>query len=238
MIGQSSRFASEGGVIVSHAPSRAHLFARMFRAVAIMTPLVLAILLTLAVAWEMRAAPLTWFDGILSPPGQPDLYPSKWLTLSHAIVPVVFLLSNLVNRRYGEHFAMAHVVASWSCAALIALAVIFRIDPSLAISGALPSVRVAAAFLGAMSIGQLVGVFVFDRTRGVEWWRAPLYSALAASFVAVVTFYVAGYGGGDWIWLNRMAVDAGVKVVMAFALLAPYYLLRPIVRPLGGLGGF
>jgi uncharacterized PurR-regulated membrane protein YhhQ (DUF165 family) len=238
MIGQSSRLAAEGGVVVSHAPSRAHVIARIFRAVARMTAPVLATLLTLALAWEMRAAPLTWFDGVLSPLGRPDLFPSQWLNVGHAIVPVVFLLSNLVNRRYGEHFAIAHVIASWTCAALVALAVIYRIDPSLAIPGELPGIRVAGAFLGAMAIGQLAGVYVFDRTRGVEWWRAPLYSALASSFIAMFLFYVAGYIGGDWIWLNHMSVDAGVKAVMAFALLAPYYLLRPIVRPLGGLGGF
>jgi queuosine precursor transporter len=238
MIGQSTRYSAEGGVIVSHAPSRAHLLARILRAVANMTPLVLASLLTLALAWEMRAAPLTWFDGILSPPDRPDLYPSQWLTIGHAIVPVVFLLSNLVSRRFGEHFAIAHVIVSWTCAALIALAVIFRIDPSLATSGQLPTVRVAAAFLGAMSIGQLAGVYVFDRTRGVDWWSAPLYSALAASFIAMILFYVAGYAGGDGVWLNHMSVDLGVKAFMAFALLVPYFLLRPIVRPLGGLGGF
>jgi queuosine precursor transporter len=238
MIGQSSRLAAEGGEIVSHAPSRAHLIARILRAIANMTAPVLACLLTLELAWEMRTAQLTWFDGILSPPGRPDLYPSQWLTVGHAIVPVVFLLANLVNRRYGEHFAMAFVVASWSFAALIGLAVIFHLDPSLITAGNLPPLRVAAAFLGAMAIGQLVGVYIFDRTRGVEWWRAPLYSSLASSFVAMILFYVVGYAGGDWIWLNHMSVDLGVKAFMSFALLAPYYLLRPIVRPLGGLGGF
>ena len=199
---------------------------------------VLASVLTIAVAWEMRAAPLTWFDGVLSPAGQPDLYPSQWLTIGHAIVPVLFLLNNLVNRRYGEHFALAHVIASWTTATLIALAAIFRLDPSFVVADQLPNARVAAAFLGAMMIGQLAGVFVFDRTRGVEWWRAPLYSALASSFLAMFLFYVLAYIGGDWIWLNRMSVDAGVKAAMSFALLVPYLILRPIVRPLGGLGGY
>jgi len=36
-----------------------------------------------------------------------------------------------------------------------------------------------------MILGQLAGSFVFDRTRGVIWWQAPLYSALASSFVAI-----------------------------------------------------
>jgi len=238
MIGQSSRLAVQGGEIVSHAPSRAHWIARALRAVASLTAPVLASVLTLALAWQMRAAPLTLFDGILSPPGRPEFYPSQWLTVGHAIVPVVFLLTNLVNRRYGEHYAIAHVIASWVCAALLALAMIFRIDPDLPGAGQIPILRVAAAFLGAMMIGQLAGVFVFDRTRSVEWWRAPLYGALASSFLGMLLFYIAGYIGGDWIWLNRMSVDAGVKAAMSFALLVPYLLLRPVVRPLGGLGGY
>jgi hypothetical protein len=35
-----------------------------------------------------------------------------------------------------------------------------------------------------------------------------------------------------------MSIDAGVKAAMSFALLIPYFALRPIVRPSGGLGGF
>ena len=237
MAGQMSRLAAEGGIVVSHAP-RAKWVARGLIAVIRLTLPVLASVATLVLAWELRATPLTLLDGILSPADQPELYPSQWLSVGHAIVPVVFLLTNLVNRRYGEHFAIAHVIASWSCAAVLALAMIYRIDPDLPAAGAMPTVRVAAAFLAAMMLGQLAGVYVFDRTRGVVWWNAPFYSAITSSFVAVLLFYVVGYAGGDWIWLNHMTIDVGVKAAMSFALLAPYLLLRPIVRPLGGLGGY
>lgn len=238
MIGQSSRLAVEGGEIVSHAPSRAHWLTRALTATAKMTPPVIATILTLALAWQMRATPLIWFDGILSPPGQPEFYPSHWLTVGHAIVPVAYFVNILVNRRYGEHFAIAHVLASWACTVLLALAMIAHIVPSLPIGGDLPSARTIAAFLAAMMLGQLLGVFVFDRTRGVEWWRAPVYGALASSFAYVFIFYPAAYAGGDWIWLNHLSVDAGVKAAMSFLLLLPYLILRPVVRPLGGLGGY
>jgi uncharacterized PurR-regulated membrane protein YhhQ (DUF165 family) len=238
MNGQMSRLAAEGGVVVSHGGPRTNGLARFAMAVASLSLPVLVSVATLVLAWEMRATPLMLFDGILSPPGRPELYPSTWLTMGHAVVPVVFLLTNLVNRRYGEHLAIAHVLSSWTLTALLALAVIYRVDPNLPLAGEAVGVRVAASFLGAMMIGQLAGVFVFDRTRGVVWWKAPLYSALTSSFVAMFLFYIVAYIGSDWIWLNHMSVDAGVKAAMSFALLAPYLILRPIVRPLGGLGGF
>lgn len=202
----------------------------MARDVALLSAPVVMAVLTLMIAWQFRLTPLTVFDGVLSPRGVPELYPSTWLTVGHAIVPVVFLIANLVNRRLGDDYTIAHVLVSW---ALVAVGAAVLIAPADA-----PSVRVAVTFLGAMVLGQLAGTFVFDRTRGVVWWKAPLYGALTSSFVAMFLFYPLAYLGGDWIWLNRMSVDAGTKAAMSFLLLVPYYLLRPIVRPGGGLGGF
>lgn len=225
-----SRLTAQGGTIVSHAPPRAHWLVRIARDVALLSAPVVMAVLTLLIAWQFRLTPLTVFDGVLSPRGVPELYPSTWLTVGHAIVPVVFLITNLVNRRLGDDYTIAHVLASW---ALVAVGAAVLIAPADA-----PSVRVAVTFLGAMVLGQLAGTFVFDRTRGVVWWKAPLYGALTSSFVAMFLFYPLAYLGGDWIWLNRMSVDAGTKAAMSFLLLMPYYLLRPIVRPGGGLGGF
>lgn len=238
LTGHASRVAAQGGTIVSHAPQRAHWTVRLARDVAILSGPSVAVAVTLAIAWEMRATPLTMFDGILSPPGVPELYPSNWLTLGHAIVPVIFLIANLVNRRYGDNYTIAHILASWGLVAVITIAALLQLDARLPLSADGPSLRVAAAFFGAMILGQLAGSFVFDRTRGVVWWQAPLYGALASSFAAMFLFYPLAYLGADWVWLNHMSVDAGVKAAMSFALLAPYYLLRPIVRPGGGLGGF
>ena len=239
LTGHASRVAAQGGTIVSHAPVRAHWSVRVVRDVAILSGPAIAVVVTLAIAWEMRDTPLTMFDGVLSPRNVPELYPSNWLTLGHAIVPVIFLVANLVNRRYGDNYAIAHVLASWGLVALMTIATILQLDTRLPlVGGDGPSLRVAAAFFGAMIFGQLAGSFVFDRTRGVIWWQAPLYSALTSSFTAMFLFYPLAYIGDGWLWLNHMSVDAGVKAAMSFALLAPYFLLRPIVRPSGGLGGF
>lgn len=238
MTSHVSRATAEGGVIVSHAPSRLPRVLRMARDLALLIVPAVAVTMTLLIAWEMRGTPFTLFDGILSPPRRPELYPSTWLNAGHAIVPVVFLIANLVNRRYGEDFALAHVFVSWSLAIPVALAVIAEASPYLPPPGTVPSLRVMGAFVGAMAIGQLAGVYVFDRTRGIEWWKAPLYSALTSSFIAMFLFYPFAYAGSDPFWLNRMAVDAGTKAFMSFALLLPYLALRPLVRPLAGLGGY
>jgi hypothetical protein len=111
LTGNASRVAAQGGTIVSHAPARAHWTVRFARDVAILSGPSIAVVVTLAIAWEMRGTPLTMFDGILSPRGVPELYPSTWLTLGHAIVPVIFLIANLVNRRYGDNYAIAHILA-------------------------------------------------------------------------------------------------------------------------------
>jgi uncharacterized PurR-regulated membrane protein YhhQ (DUF165 family) len=238
MISNVNRLAAEGGVIVSHAPSRLPRALRLLRDFALLIVPGIAVTMTLLVAWEMRSVPFALFDGMLSPPRRPELYPSNWLNWGHAIVPCVFLIANLVNRRYGEDFALAHVFVSWSLAVLTTLAIVLRADPMLPDPGQVPSLRVMGAFLGSMAIGQIAGVYVFDRTRGVVWWKAPLYSALTSSFIAMFLFYPAAYAGSGPFWPNHMAVDAGTKALMSFALLAPYMALRPIVRPSGGLGGY
>lgn len=237
MNGHINRLAAQGGVIISHAPVHSHWFVRGLHAVAILTPPAIAVVITLVFAWQLRHVPLPIFDGVLSPSGRPDLYPSNWLSVGHAVVPVVFLIANLVNRRYGEDLAIGHVLLSWMLVVATTI-VLLGNGNQLVPAGEVPTVRIAAAFFGGMAIGQLAGAFVFDRTRGINWWNAPLYSALTSSFVATFLFYVIAYAGTDWVWLNHMSVDAGVKAAMAFALLIPYMLLRHIVRPLGGFGGY
>ena len=238
MTSHVSRATAEGGTLVSHAPSRLPLALRVARDLALLIAPAVAVAMTLLIAWEMRSVPFTAFDGVLSPPRRPELYPSNWLTAGHAIVPVVFLIANLVNRRYGEDIALGHVFVSWFVTVFAALAVVLEASPYLPPPGNVPGLRVMVAFVGAMAIGQLAGVYVFDRTRGVVWWKAPLYSALTSSFVAMFLFYPAAYAGNDPHWLNYMAVDAGTKALLSFALLLPYMALRPLVRPSAGLGGY
>ena len=189
-------------------------------------------------SWRWTAIPLLLFDGVLSPAGVARLYPSAWLTLGHASIALVFLITNLVNRRYGEQVALAHVLASTVIAAFAAMAIAAGVIRLPSMPAFVPGPRQVAALLTGFMVGQAVSVLVFDRTRGVEWWNAPAYAALMATLVAMPVFYLLAFAGTDWIWLNHMAIDIALKALMSFALLVPYFLLRPIVRPSDGLGGY
>ena len=58
LTGHASRVAAQGGTIVSHAPVRAHWSVRVVRDVAILSGPAIAVVVTLAIAWEMRDTPL------------------------------------------------------------------------------------------------------------------------------------------------------------------------------------
>ncbi|MBI1213178.1 MAG: hypothetical protein GC190_17065 [Alphaproteobacteria bacterium] len=216
---------------------RTHWAVRIGRAILRLAVPVAASVVTLAAAWDLRMVPIAALNDTLAS-GRPDLFPSLWLTAGHFMVPVIFLLTNLVNRRYGQDYAIAHVLSSWALASLIAIAAINRLDPRLPAVGELPEMRTAIAFVAAFVVAQTFGAFVFDRTRGVIWWHAPLYAALASTFLSMFIFYPAAFFGTDPIWINHMAVDVGVKAAMSFVLLVPYFILRPIIRPMPGFGGF
>ena len=233
----ASQFVARDVIGMAGRQQRVHWTARIARALLRLLVPVAAAVVTLAAAWELRTMPITALDGMLAP-NRPDLFPSTWLSAGHFMVPVIFLLTNLVNRRYGQDYAIAHVLTSWALAAMVAIAAINKLDPRLPVAGNLPELRTAIAFVGAFVVAQSFGALVFDRTRGVVWWHAPLYAALGSSFLSMFIFYPAAYFSTDPIWINHMAVDVGVKAAMSFVLLVPYFILRPVIRPMPGFGGF
>jgi uncharacterized PurR-regulated membrane protein YhhQ (DUF165 family) len=190
------------------------------------------------ISWTWTAFPLTVFDGVLSPAGIASLYPSIWLTWGHASITAMLLVTNLVNRRYGEQVALAHVLATAAIAALAALAASSGVIHLPSTPAFAPNVRQVAALLTGFTLGQAASVLVFDRTRGVEWWNAPAYAALTATLIAMPVFYLLAFAGSDWVWLHHMAIDIALKALMSFALLVPYFLLRTVIRPSEGLGGY
>lgn len=236
--GRANRMTGEPGIVVSPARSSAPFFARIAQNISILTVPSIATAVTLIIAWQWREQPFPLFDGVLAPANSPDIHPSNWLSWGHAAVPVVFLITNLVNRRFGEGYALAHVLVSSAIAAAVTLAVMagyVSLSPPYVHA---PPLRVASSFFAALVLGQLAGVYVFDRTRGVAWWNAPAYGALTSSFVAMPLFYCVAYIGTGWDWVHHLSIDLGLKSLASFALLIPYFLLRRIVPPRPGLGGF
>jgi hypothetical protein len=202
-------------------------------AVAVMRLLfpVTAYVAALGAAWTWASVPAAWADA-----WAPGLTPSAWLTQGHVLLALAFFLNNLVSRRYGFDLAVWHVLVSWIVLGLAVLASLMRLHPQLP-AVVLPAPVVAAAFAGGLILGHVVAAFVFDRTRGIHWWTAPLWASVIGGLIFVAVYFgLAQPGGAEW--LGRAGVAAAVMTVMAVLLLVPYFVLRPVIRPLPGFGGF
>ncbi len=195
---------------------------------------VAALLGILALAYLGSTRFVTQFD--VFPPEQWYLNPGYWMTYGHLALPLVFLVLNLVSRRYGPGTAIASVVASWVLVAGLLgwVAATFGIGE---VEGRLASVSVAATFFGALFAGQLASVYLFDQIRGIPWWRAPFYGALIGGLVFAGLFYGQMAYGSDEPWANRLVLMGGLYAGAAFVNVFVYYLLRRMIRPLPGLGG-
>ena len=88
-------------------------------------------------------------------------YPiNDWLTWGAFSYPVAFLVSNLINRRFGPGPARR---VAWIGFAVAVLLSIWVATP-----------RIAIASCSAFIVAQLLDITVFDRLRRGSWWRAPM----------------------------------------------------------------
>ena len=163
------------------------------------------------------------------------LAPGYWLTWGHVLIMLAFFAVMLTNRALGPPYALAQVVIGWLIILCAWLAVA---DSVKALPGSpLPPPRVLWAFLVALAIAHIANIVIFDQARGKPWWRAPFYGGLGAAFVLPVLYWPLAKWGAE-PFLGRMAIDFAVKAVMVYVLLGLYALLRPLIRPRAGLGGY
>lgn len=159
-----------------------------------------------------------------------------WLTLGHLIVPLTFFAIHLTNRRYGAAYAFAQTVLAW----VLGVAALRAAQSDLpALAGrALPDLHEALAFGGALLIGQIFSVLVFDRTRGPRWWQAPFFASLSGGILFCLIAFPLAYIGTEVDWFGPMLTYAGIMAAAGLLLLVPYCLLRRIVPPMSGFGGY
>jgi uncharacterized PurR-regulated membrane protein YhhQ (DUF165 family) len=94
-------------------------------------------------------------------------YPiNDWLTWGAFSYPVAFLVSNLINRRFGPGPARR---VAWIGFAVAVLLSIWVATP-----------RIAIASCSAFIVAQLLDITVFDRLRRGSWWRASIAFAGSA----------------------------------------------------------
>ena len=202
-------------------------FLRTFALAAVFTPVLLVAFLTLDI-------PVRVFDRFFNAPA---LKPGAWLTWGSVVMAIGPMLSILMSRRFGGEEASRVVTASWAIAALAVFAEISYLAPTL-VAGDFPSPTFIMTFVGAAMLSQYVAAAAFDVTRGGgQWWRAPLYSLMAAYALGSALYFPIVYWNAGAPWANWLVSDLAVKLLMAFSFLPIYWRLRKTLKPRGGFGG-
>lgn len=170
-------------------------------------------------------------------------YPiNDWLTWGAFSYPVAFLVSNLINRRFGPQAARR---VAWAGFAVAVLLSVWLATPRIALAS-------GTAFL----VAQLIDVLVFDRLRERAWWQAPLISSVIGAVVDTALFFSIAFaarfavldtglgledgslgfpvpflGGEAPLWVSLALGDFCIKIAMALLALVPYGALLNVLKP-------
>ncbi|MDM0045223.1 VUT family protein [Variovorax dokdonensis] len=136
---------------------------------------------------------------------------NDWLTWGAFSYPVAFLVSDLINRRFGP--GQARRVAWLGFAVAVAASV------------AVAPVRIAAASGLAFIASQLLDIGVFHRLRQGRWWKAPLVATVIAAVLDSIVFWGIAFAGTEGPWITWALGDLGVKLAVGVFMLLPFRLL-------------
>ncbi|SUV68839.1 membrane protein [Bordetella avium] len=143
---------------------------------------------------------------------------NNWLTWGGLSYPVAFLVTDVLNRRFGP--AAARRVAWFGFAA------------ALFISVWVASPRIALASGLAYICAQLIDIQIFDRLRDQRWWRAPLVSGVIGATADTVIFFSVAFAATGTPWITWLAGDLAIKLAINISMLAPFRaLMWNLARP-------
>ncbi|HUH40566.1 MAG TPA: VUT family protein [Castellaniella sp.] len=148
-------------------------------------------------------------------------YPiNHWLTWGALSYPVSFLVTDLLNRRFGPTAARRIVYIGFAAAVLISIG--------------LATPRIALASGTAFLLAQLTDITVFDRLRHQHWWRAPFIGGAAGATLDTVVFFFIAFVGTGVHWQALIVGDLAVKLAVNLFMLAPFRaLMWNLARPEG-----
>lgn len=175
----------------------------------------------------------------------------NWLTWGAFTYPFAFLVTDLMNRLYGPSQARKVILAGFVTGILCS----FIGTQIIGEFGPLVTLRIAIGSGTAFLIAQLTDVFVFNRLRASNWWKAPLASSLIGSaldtaiffsiaFSAALTFLepandtswatemlpLLGVGPTVPLWVSLAVADFGVKLLLALIALIPFRALVTVLQ--------
>tara|TARA_Y100001970_G_C14259923_1_gene879537 strand:- start:36117 stop:36707 length:591 start_codon:yes stop_codon:yes gene_type:complete len=153
---------------------------------------------------------------------------SDWLTWGAFTYPIVFLVSDLTNRIFGQR--RAQLIAAIGFPFGMALSVVLSLQADLDV---MSSIRISLASGFAFICAQLLDIMIFNRMRKMVWWRAPLFSSILASALDTVIFFCAAFIGTGLPWVTWALGDFGVKLAVAFIMLIPFKIFLSLLVAFG-----
>ena len=147
------------------------------------------------------------------------------LTYGAFSYPVVFLITDLANRRFGKKKARRLVYLGFAVGILLTVFVSTNFQDIISIRIAIGS---GIAFLTA----QLIDIEIFQRLRHNAWFVAPTISSIIGSTVDTFLFFSISFLGTDMPWITLAFGDLFVKFLMVLLMLIPFRLLITKIRDL------
>ncbi len=160
---------------------------------------------------------------------------SNWLSRGDIFLCSTFFFLMLVTRSHGSVFAGRLVGLSWLLCAVFVGVMLIYLAPQLAPDD-MPNRRFLTGFLVSWYLGQLMAVYVYDYTRGGNWWRAPLYGGVFGFAVQSGIYFPVVYAETGAPWITWMILDFAMKSVFCVLFLPIYYSMRRVFRPYLGSG--
>jgi uncharacterized integral membrane protein (TIGR00697 family) len=176
----------------------------------------------------------------------------QWLTWGAFTYPLAFLVTDVMNRVYGQAAARRVVLVGFVVGlicSLIGTQIIGEFGP-------LVTIRIAVGSGLAFLVAQLLDVAIFSALRDGKWWRAPLASTLIGSTVDTILFFSIAFSGAlsfispttdvSWaseslpilgsgplapLWVSLAVADWTVKLGLALIALVPFRLITARLMP-------
>ncbi|MFD2741425.1 queuosine precursor transporter [Sulfitobacter aestuarii] len=175
----------------------------------------------------------------------------QWLTWGAFTYPFAFLVTDVMNRVYGQSAARRVVLAGF-VVGLICSLIGTQISGEF---GPLVTFRIALGSACAFLVAQLVDVSIFAAISARPWWRAPLVSTLIGSTLDTILFFSIAFSGAlsflepandvSWagemlpllgqgpkapLWMSLALADWTVKLSLALIALIPFRLITSNLR--------
>ncbi len=170
----------------------------------------------------------------------------NWLTWGAFTYPLAFLVTDVMNRAYGQAAARRVVMVGF----VVGLACSLIGTQIMGEFGPLVTIRIAVGSGVAFLVAQLLDVAIFSALRDGKWWRAPLASTLVGSTVDTILFFSIAFSGAlsfihpatdvSWasetvpllgsgpeapLWVSLAVADWSVKLGLALIALIPFRLI-------------